>query len=277
MRKILFLALTLCIASCSTNSSSDSSNTGTNPAADQNYFPLGATDYWVYEVNQAPSATVRRDSLYVNGPISFPNNANVYNKLSNKNTPWGFFSTCMNNNGLRKVNNRMLLTGTIAFDVLNTGTPISLDVTDFAFFSQETAAGTQMSTKSGTFTQTVSNIPLTINYTLTTTAMADESNFTVPGTTTTYPLVKKVNTTLQMQINASISTPIGALTASVLDSQKVVDSKQYYVANKGNVFTTTHIVYNMNQQTLSLLPSTTTLPFPTSNDITQTERLVKPF
>jgi len=277
MKKFVFLAFVLIsLVSCSSNSSSDSSNTGGNPSADQNYFPLGTSDYWVYQVGQTNSTTVHRDSLYVHGTITFPNNSNSYNKLNTLNTPWGFFSTCMNNNGLRKSNNNMLLTGTISFDVLNSGTPIAFDVADFIILSQDAAAGSLMSTKSGTFSQTVSNIPLTINYTLSTTAMADETNFTVPGTSTTYPLVKKVNTTLQLQINATVNTPIGAITSSVLDSQKVVDSKQYYVANKGNVYTTTHIVYSLNQTALSLLPSTTTLPFPSSNDITQTEKLVKP-
>lgn len=276
MKKIvLFAALLGVMVSCSSSSSDSGSGNNGNNQADQNFIPLSSPNSWVYQVTTPSTstnpATVSRDSLYVNGTIQFPNNTNTYVKFNTLNQPNGFYSNCLNNNGLRKSGTDYLLTGTVQFDPINSGTPLVFNLNDFAIFKQNAAADQELSSQSGTINQTLGTTPLVISYTLKTKAMSDLSNFTVPGTTTTYPTVKRVNTTLTMQINASLN----GFSVSFMDQQTVVDAVQHYVADKGNVYSTTRIKYQLSALAISALAQNPNSNIPGSSDVTQTELLVR--
>jgi hypothetical protein len=255
--KLLFTIIFITIlASCTTDNS-----ISTNP--ETNYIPLTNGNFWTYNVTT--NAQTLRDSLYISNDTTI--NAKIYKKFKTKNAPVGFFSNSLNKNGLRKEGTSLLLTGTLALD-FGVGVPINLSVTDFVVFNENATNNQQLGIVTGTINQTVGTYPLVIDYTLKSIAIETLPTYTSNGQV--YIDVKRVKTILNAKITTTVTVqgfPI-PITATILDSQDVVISNQYYAKNIGMVYTNTLINYQLNA-----LPGGITLPIPSSDSQTQEEFL----
>lgn len=253
---LAFLWLTLFAFGCS----SDDDSTST-PAA--NYFPLTTANSWNYEVE---GETIETDVLLVGNDITINNL--TYKQMNTTNTPFGLYSTFLNNNGLRKENNKVMLSGAIAFD-LGLAAPFEFALNDFVLLKENAGTNETLSTNSGTITQELEGIPLTIDYTIKTVGLETLPTFTT-SRGIVYEDVKKVKFSISLKVVASISTP-GIplpLNLTILNTQEVVSANQYYAKNTGMVYAENVISYN-----LAIDPNELDLPVPQTAIQTQKEFL----
>jgi hypothetical protein len=258
---LIALALVTVLSSCS--SDDNSGDNGDNIAT--NYLPLETGKYWTYRVVGA--ALPQKDSLYVANDTVI--NAKTYKKMKTLNQPIGFFSNSLHNNGLRKEGSSLLVSGTAGLDLGN-ALPINFSLNDFVIFKENALANDQLSSVPGVINQTVSGYPLTINYTMTSTALETLTSFSSPDGKV-YTDVKKVKITLNLTISTLQTIPGTTIQIAVpiLNPQDVVTSIQYYSKNIGMVYTNTITSYHLQD----LSQYGVTLPIPQDGSQTQGEFL----
>lgn len=235
------------------------------------FTSLATNTFWNYNVSSTYNGNVTssKDSLHVGSDISL--NSLTYKKMLAEGidpvgTASGFYSSMLNNNGLRVDGSRLRLSGTVNLPTL-VSDPIALNLNDFIIFKENAASGTQLSTVSGSFTQTVQTYPLNFDYTFKSVADGSLSTYIVNGQT--YTDIKK--TKLILNLTVTYPTTLGGIPTSltVLPSQDVIVSTQYYSKNIGVIYTKTDIQYNMNPAVVSALNLPSTIP--TSGTINQEE------
>ncbi len=252
----LLCVLAVAVSACSP----DSDNDTTNPS---NYLPLTDANYWTYDVTGTAEGTSGRDSVYVANDTVI--NAVTYKKIKARTPRVGFYSNLMHQAALRKSGNKVLATGTNSFSFAGE-VPINLSVTDFVVFDSNASENTTLDSESGTNTQTVSDIPLTLTYTISSKAGGHYSSWTATdGTLYQDVTVSKYIITLKVTaVFEGVPFPI-----TVLDTQDVLVSTLYYASGVGVVTTNTNIQYQL--QDFSALGIT--LPIPQSDSQSMQEVL----
>lgn len=233
IKLLTFVCLTF-LFSCSSDENNGNSSS----------FSLQLTDgsYWTYKVNNQGNNS--RDSLYVKNDTVINNR--TYKKFKTKDLPTGFYSSSLNNNGVRKSNSKLLLSGSLDIGT-NQGLPsnIAIDLDDFVIFDSNANEGNTLDTFSGSFQETVNNIPLTINYTLKSRAGTAYTSYISDGDT--YDNVKSTIITLNLTVTAVIS----GFSFTVLNNQEVLNSEQFIAENIGVVHTNTNFSYSINSKLAS--------------------------
>lgn len=235
MKKIYTLTLLYVLfTSCSSDNDDNSNN--------QNNFNLPVTigNYWVYEV-ESDNAPFTKDSLYISRDTLI--GVNTYKKFETENNlATGFYSSSLKNNGVRKLDNKLLLSGDLSLG--NGQLPVNLDLTlsDFIIFKANASNNETLSTKTGVINETISGFPLTINYFLKSIAGENISEFTSPNS----EIYNDVKVT-KVVLNATISTTISGISIPVITSQDVLTSLQYIANGIGVVHTNTTISYTISQ------------------------------
>lgn len=259
MKKVIWLlAIIVSISSCS---SDDVNPTVGEPSVD--YFPLKTANTWKYSV--VNDAATTQDILSVSGQSTIAGKS--YFTMEAENIPTGFYTTSVNGQSLRNENNTIFMTGVLDFN-LGEMLPVNLELNDFILVKSNAADSELLSTMSGSMTQTFDNIPLTVNYTLSTVNQNSLPTYTSQGVV--YNDVKVVKFALNMKVVATITIAGFPLNFTVLESQDVVSSLQYYAKNTGLVHANTTINYEL--QDLSNFP--VELPIPQSQTILSNEFLV---
>jgi len=261
MKKIVCLLFIAGFLSVSCSGSDDSNDSGNDTKS--NYLPMDSGDYWVYDTKS--SASAGRDSLYIANDTVI--GKNTYKKFKTKSAPTGFYSGALSNNAIRKTDGKLLLTGSTAF-AFSSDIPIAIAVNDFVFFDTNATAGTALGATSGTIGQPVDAYTANINYKLSAVAGDDIANYTSNGVV--YPAVKTVKLTLTLSITAKAVILGTTLEATVMKTQDVLVSTQYYVKNIGAVAVSTAINYHLED--LSKLG--VTLPIDSYGSDHQDETLV---
>jgi hypothetical protein len=273
--KIKFILASLFIVIlCTSCSNSTEEVVDTSDNITTSYMALGTNDYWNYTVSSTYNGNVTpsKDTLHVGNDVLL--NAITYKKMLSEGvdpvgSATGFYSSMLNNNGLRIDGSKLRLSGTVTLPTLVTD-PITLNLNDFIIFKENASSGTQLSSVSGSFTQTIQTYPLTFDYTFKSVADGSLSTFVSNGHT--YVDVKK--TKLILNLTVTYPTTLGGIptTLTVLPSQDVIVSTQYYSKNIGEVYTDTTIQYSMNPAVVSALNLPSTIP--TSGTMNQEEFLV---
>ena len=259
--KLFFIVFTIAIL---TSCSSDNSSGGTSTA---DYLPLTDGNYWTYDVSTVGQTTSNRDSLYVANDTVI--NTKTYKKMKTLNIPFGFYSNSLRNNGVRKENDAIYMTGNAGLN-LGAVLPIDLSVSDLMIFKESATANQELGSVSGVINQDFQGYPLVMNYTMKTTALETLPSFTAEDNTV-YTDVKKVKITLNLKVSTTVTIP-GIpipLTVALLNPQDVVISTQYYAKNIGMVYTNTVISYELQDFSQFGI----TLPIPQSGTQTQNESL----
>jgi len=257
MKKLILLSFFLAIflPSCSCDETQLEAESGNS------FFPMSMGNFWNYNIDFQTNNS-RRDSLFIKKDTII--NGFSYKKFKTKNTPIGFYSAIINGNSLRQSNNKLLLTGNAGLN-FTAGLPIDLSLNDFIIFSENAVENEQLSDKAGVLTQTVSNLPLSLDYILKSVAMSSLTTYTTPGGKT-YQNVKPI----KIIFNLKITTLFSGFPIPVLNQQDVVTSTLYFAKNIGVVYAKTRIKYQLQS---FALPPGTAFPIPTSADQTQEEFL----
>lgn len=265
------ILLALMVASCS-NSNNDEAvdNSDSIPTT---FTSLATNTFWKYDVSSTYNGNVNasKDSLHVGTDVIM--NSLTYKKMladgiDPVGTASGFYSSMLNNNGLRIDGSKLRISGTVNLPTL-VSDPITLNLNDFIIFKENATSGTQLSSMSGSFTQTVQTYPLTFDYTFKSVADGSLSSYISNGHT--YSDVKK--TKLILNLTVTYPTTLGGIptTLTVLPAQDVIVSTQYYAKNIGVIYNKTDIQYSMNPAIVSVLNIPSTIP--TSGALNQEEFL----
>jgi hypothetical protein len=232
----LFFAASILAVSCS----SDDGNQTVPATGEVTYMPDTNGTFWVYDV--PGSLENGRDSLYVFRDTIIANK--TYKKFKTKDEPYGFYSGALNNNGVRKDGDRLLVTGSTQVS-LTEDTPFNINITDLVIFKQSASAGETLGAVTGTVNQQYNGFPVIVDYTLTTKALADVASLTVNGAV--YNNVKRVETVISIKISSTLA----GITFPVVDTQDVVTSTQFYAENIGAVKTITDFTYEIRPEIAS--------------------------
>jgi hypothetical protein len=203
--------------------------------------PLTTGDYWVYDV-ETDGGPLTEDHLFISGDVVI--GANTYKKMETlDNLAIGFYSSSLRNNGVRQVQNSLLLTGDLSLNAGQT-LPINLNLSlvDFTIFKGNARSNETLSTKTGTINETINGYPLTIDYQLRSIAGDNFASFTSPNNDV-YTDVKAV----KIVLTATVSTTISGFPITVLSNQDILTSYQYVANNIGVVHTNTTITYTIPQ------------------------------
>lgn len=233
MKALKFVPYLLLFVVFSCSSDSDSSSSDGEP------FNLSLTDgnYWTYDVFGEAGTT--RDSLYIANDTLISNK--TYKKFKTENIPTGFYSSSLNNNGVRTENNKLFLSGTL--DVgSNQGLPsnINIELEDFIIFDANASEGSNLDSQSGIIQENVNGYPISINYTLKSKAGSSFNEYTVD--TEMYSNVK--STIISLEI--SVTTVYGGFTITALNNQEVLKSTQFIAENIGVIKTNSTFSYSMD-------------------------------
>jgi len=234
MKKTIYLLFALGIFTVSCSSDDDSAATTT--PSENDYLPLTAGNYWVYDV--PGSVESGRDSLYVANDTVIAGSA--YTKFKSRDLAFGFFTGALANNGVKKEGNKLLLTGSASVNFTEEF-PINIGVTDLVIFKEDASANDALGSVTGTLQQTYDGYPLTFTYTLTTTAKEDLPNYSVG--TDVYTDVKRVET----KLNLKIETTLQGFAIPILPAQDIVVSSQYYAKGIGVVHVDTTLQYTISE------------------------------
>lgn len=233
MKKIALLLFAGAALSLSCSSDDDAVQTAPPVDSDNIFLPVEGGNYWVYNV--VGSLQNGRDSLYVANDTVI--GANTYKKLKTRVNPAGFFSGALNNNGVRKDGDRLLVTGSTSVNV-SEDFPFSIAITDLVVFKESATAGEELGRVTGTVNETYNGTQFSLDYVLTTIARPDVPSLTVNGEQFTN--VKNVETRINLKISLVV------IPTEVLPAQDVLVSQQYYAKDVGVVKTTSNFTYNIN-------------------------------
>lgn len=254
---IAILALAAVLGSCSSDDISDDTSSANI------FMPLTTGNFWTYNVSG--SGITSRDSLYVANDTVI--DGETYAKMKTLAFPVGFYSSSLRQNALRKVNSSLVVRGASAFS-LGGVLPIQIEMNDFVIFRENANDQEQIGTVTGETTQDYEGTPLTVNYSMTSTAGQSLSSFTVPGGQQ-FNDVKQVHITISMSISTTLSIAGFDVDVPILATQDVVSSTQYYAKDIGMIYATTTISYDLEDFSQAGFD----LPIPPSSSVTQTETL----
>ena len=246
LTQFLFIGLTGLLFSCSNSDDNDEELISSTPFN----LSLETGDYWNYEVVDSNGKNVNRDSLYISKDTLI--NGINYKKFETDGIPSGFYSTTLNNNGVRKDGNKLLLTGDFA---LNAGTsiPVNLDlsVVDFVIFNADATNNQPLNStpQSGNIQQTVQGVLLDINYELNTYGGEFLSTFEANGITFTNVKTSKVKVIMTI---AAYYQGI-QVSSNILTNNEVLVATQYVAENIGVIYNDTQVNVNLNTQVAALI------------------------
>jgi hypothetical protein len=261
MKKIALLLFSLSVLSCS-------SDDGTTPIVDSDisagdYLPLSNNNYWVYDVQGTmPAAS---DSIYISGDVTI--NGNTYKKFQMDELPFGFLSGALNNNGIRKSGDRLLLSGSAMVNFIP-DFPMSLQLQDFTVLNESAGNGEVIGTTNGSVPYQYGEYTFNFNYTLTSTGMTHLETYTAPNGVV-YNDVIPVMLKLNVAVSTVITVGATSFPVTIMQPQDVVVSTRYFAKDVGVVHTTTDINYTLATSQFDI-----SLPIPSTMDAEQDEILV---
>lgn len=240
-RVTLFLRLCIIliiVSSCSNDD--DASNNNSNESISNN-FPLSIGNYWNYSVenrNVVLNEIVNRtDSLYVAS-----GNANSFN-LSVNGIAFGTMNTILTQTSLSKTSNKLLANGVVSFpfDGLN---DLEIPVENAIFYDINAADNSTLTESSGFISETVENIPITVNYSFKT--LQGEFFDSILLNSEIYDNVIFSKIVLQLTITTRIEIiPGSEIEVTILDTQNVLEIDNYYAENIGLVRSEADISYQL--------------------------------
>ena len=260
-KSLIIMMISAFVVSCSSDDSPPVVEPGISAG---DYLPLANNNFWVYEVQNDLQGS--RDSIFISGDVQV--NGNTYKKFASEDIPLGFYSGTINNNGVRKDGDRLMMTGAAMISFFQ-DLPLSIDLEDFIIMQENAAAGTTLSTNSSVIPYQFQEYTFNFNYTLSSISQGSLATYTVPGGET-YTDVKKVQIKLNVLVNTLIDVGGFSVPVTIMPAQDVVVSTRYYAKDIGVVHSESDIQYELSDFSSFGI----TLPLPESFSTHEEEILV---
>ena len=200
--KLLLLGLSLFILSCSSDDSTPPIESVTE------FLPLNDGNYWLYDVTSDAETGTGNDHLYISNDTIIA--GVTYKRFETEDLAFGFFSNALSNNGVRKSEDKLLLTGTASFN-FSSDIPFSIDAANLVIFKENAANNEVVGTLSGTIEQDYEGYTIEFQYELTATAKDNMSTYSVNGQT--YTNVKPME--IRLSLDAVLQYQLGPSTIPV--------------------------------------------------------------
>ena len=256
MKKITLLFVLIIIVSCSTNDDKQE-----DPVVQvYNYFPLTLSSYWNY--NNENEEGIAKDSLYTSSNEVL--NGLNYTKFIASEPISGFMTSMMSQNLMRTAESKLFLNGEFGTPLIEGFPEISIPLTDLIIYDKEAENGTLLSEEIGEISEIIDDIPIIINYTISTIQgdILDEGTGVFSS--------NKVLTS-SIILNLSISTNIEILgtviVIPILQAQDVIKTTNYFASGVGLIFSESLIEYELED--LSSLGIDLPIPSEDSSSATQ--------
>ena len=235
-----YVSIFLLLAIVSSCSSTDDGMTD-EPVNDANYFPLVANNTWNYNnIQEADGQEPQQsmDVLTVQGTTAI--NGSTYFNFNQEAMQQGFATGLFSNGAVRKSNNRLLYTGTLEFEFEGIE-PLQIPILDATVYNKVAVNGTQLYTAEHSITQTIMDIPIVIDFVVTTADAGDFETYAVGSQT--FEDVIAASVTVNVSISAQVEVLGDLISIPILQAQDVVTATNYYAANVGLVFSDVSLQY----------------------------------
>jgi hypothetical protein len=246
------------ISSCTQPDGYVSNNDDDFDGMTHNYFTVNLGNEWVYDVTTNDGTnpiTGTVDEIIVDENIII--DTIEYYGMSASNGSSGLMSQLYDQNLFRTQNAATYMTGGFTLPLSTFGgTDMPIDLGEIILLDESKTQGTTLSSKSGELTQNIGEYDITINYTFKTIQQETLTNHTVGSET--YNDIIKSDIVLSINVNTEIIVFGIPITVSILDTQDVLTTKNYYAENIGLIDSKTTITYFLED--LSLLPVPITIP-----------------
>ncbi|EDM43090.1 chorismate synthase [unidentified eubacterium SCB49] len=225
------------------------------------YFPLKSNSYWTYN-NQNAETGVTRDSLYVVGNQT--QNGFTYVNLDANLPASGLMSQLLSENLLRTTETELYIYGQIGSPI--EGLPdISIPLNDLKLFDTTTDISVDpvIGFSSGSISQEVMEIPIEINYGITSTMLP------TPDASSEGQLQIASQLSVSMEIIALIVVGPITIPFTIMQSQDVLVATNTYTEGIG--LTDSQVLISFTLEDLSDLG--VELPLPENSSITSTQTI----
>ncbi len=218
----------LIIASCSSDDDMGDAQ------ANKNYFPLVVDNAWSYSNQTTTADGSSSSSETMNIASEEMLSDTLFFQAETDNTSATLTTTSILSGGqLFKEEGKLMLKG--QFDELVNGLPagisLPIEANIIPIYSKNAGANAELFAESGSFTETVNDLNLSVEFTLSSQNLSMGNSLEVDGTT--YQDVLSASVTLNMQITATPSDI--PLTITVLDQQDVLSATHYFANEEGMV------------------------------------------
>ena len=251
--------LTLGLISCGEDDTPPSIN---NTAA---YFPLSSNSSWSY-TNESENQN-NQDNMFVVG-TQLENGVQYTNLDTQELNPGGFMVGLLTQNLVRNDSGKLIVNGTLGGVPIEGFPDISITLNNAVLFDPNALNGTQLNIITGSFEETIMELPIIIEYTSITTQEQILSSYTT--NTQTYTDVIQSNIVLNLEISTQVQVGGTTLSLPILSSQDVLVVENYYAANIGLVFSKETVDYTLED--LSGIPGLE-IPLPEQNTSVSTATL----
>lgn len=244
-KNFVLLVFGLLALSCS----DDDATPVDNNISTGDYLPLTNGNSWTYDVQG--TLQTGTDNLYIAGDINL--NGNVYKQFMTQATPIGFYSSAVNNNGIRKDGDRLMLTGTAMMSFIQ-DFPMNIELDEFVILDESATNGDVLATVTGTTPYQYEQYTFNFNYTLSSVSMGNMATYTTPAGEV-YNNVKTVQVKLNVNVNTIVSAGGTSIPITIMPAQDVVVSTRYFAKDIGVVYSATNVHYelsNLSQFGISL-------------------------
>ncbi|MBT3587954.1 MAG: hypothetical protein HN507_04825 [Flavobacteriaceae bacterium] len=234
MKKITLLLVLVLIVSCSTSDDSG----GTPIVETSNYFPLTLNSYWTYNNDNEQGST--RDSLYA-ASNEVLNGLN-YTKLIASDPVSGFMTSMMSQSLMRTTESKLLLNGEFGTPPIEGFPDINIPLIDLIIYDKEAGNGTVLSEVTGEIEEIISEIPISIEYTISTI----QGEILEEGTgdfTDNKVLISSIKVNLSISANIEILGTI--IQIPILQAQDVIKTTNYFASSVGLIFSESLIEYEL--------------------------------
>ncbi len=254
---LIFLSFSL--YSCDSDDDSDGDNDTTQ--ANLDFFPLTANSNWTYN-NQNDQAGPSQDSLYVAG-TEMQNNT-IYTNLEAAVPAAAFMTQFLSTNIVRTTDTQLFIDGALGAPI--DGLPdITLPLNDFVLYDTavDISVDPILGLSTGSITQDIMEIPVEINYGITSTMLMTPNDADESGA--------EVSSELRVEMEIVAMVPVGPITIpfTILESQDVLVVTNVYTDGIG--LTSSLALVSFTLEDLSGLG--VDLPFPENSSTTSSQTI----
>ncbi|HET8838098.1 MAG TPA: hypothetical protein VFM82_03800 [Flavobacteriaceae bacterium] len=219
-------------------------------AGQKNYFPLEEGNSWSYSNEKTGGGlpTEESEETMTAGPANEQNGMMYYPMETDNPSNSGFVTSIFSNGELHHDGAQTMYDGVIiiSFDQLQMD-PVEITMENAAILSETATAGSQLFSFQGSEIQTLNigvMVPVTINYSVTTTNVEFIENYTTPDGEVYSDVLRA-----DLVVSASASAEYMGTTIMVINEQDAFTSANYYANEIGLVYS--EVVNNLEFEDLS--------------------------
>ena len=248
LKLTLLFAICIVIFNCS-SSDLDDNNGLTQQQFTGDFFPLNMGNTWDYDVQNTDNDTNQTVTSTDFIEVESQTNTGFSLSVNQNGIPNGIMSGILTSGALIRTETTLISNGTVELPI--DGFDLQIELENALLYNTQAANGELLSTQSGVFTQDFEGYPITLNYTLTSTQLANLETLTEGNTT--YNTVTSSNISLTLSVTTEVTFVTTQTFLIIDDTTPVLSINSYYAQDVGLIKAETSGGYTLNANTVSIL------------------------